>query len=223
MTQETMELIKKEEKIETPVVIQKPTTLPATQDITDKIVDSWNQMQRMAKAFEASGLMPDSLKGKFNDILVILQLSKEINIPPMQGIYGINVIQGKPSISPRLMLSLIYSRVPGCVIEFRENTAQKAEVYMSRSKDQKGFTSVWDTARATSMGLIGKDNYKKQPATMLKWRAVGEAAGTIFPDVVQGFYVTEELVDLEPSKPQPSTINTTVDVNEILEQSNAAS
>lgn len=219
MTQETMELVKTEEapKVEeNKVQVMKRAEVA---DITDRVIDSWNDMQRMAKAFSLSGLIPNSLQNKLNDVLVILQMAKELNIPPMQGICGINVIQGKPSIAPQMMLALIYQRVPNCVIEFRESTDKCARVYMSRNKDSTGFESVWDIPRASAMGLTGKDNYKKQPGTMLKWRAVGEAARTVFPDVIQGFYVHEELIDLEPSKPQgaiPTTGSVVVDVNDLI-------
>lgn len=222
--QESIET-KTEQRSETQVAVvdkKPPAVVEPKTDITDRVIESWNQMQRMAQAFSSSGLIPDALRGKFNDILVILQMSKELDIPPMQGICGINVIQGKPSIAPQMMLALIYQRVPGCVIEFRETTPTCAKVYMARSKEAKGFESVWDIPRATSMGLTNKDNYKKQPGTMLKWRAVGEAARTIFPDVVQGFYVREELIDLEPQSTSETAKQPAIDLNAVVAETKLA-
>jgi hypothetical protein len=46
---------------------------------------------------------------------------------------------------------------------------------------------------ATALQLTGKDNYKKQPATMLKWRAVAACARVVFPDVILGLYTPEEM------------------------------
>ena len=49
------------------------------------------------------------------------------------------------------------------------------------------------TGDAKTLGLAGKDNWKKQPATMLKWRAVSACARVVFPDVIQGMYTPEEI------------------------------
>jgi hypothetical protein len=48
-------------------------------------------------------------------------------------------------------------------------------------------------ADASAMGLVGKDNWKKQPVVMLKWRAISACCRVVFPDVIQGMYMTEEL------------------------------
>jgi hypothetical protein len=181
-----------------------------TGDITARVVDSWNDMQRMAQAFARSALVPAHLKGKFEDVLVILQMAKELDIPPMQAINGISVIQGKPCVSPELQIALVRSKCPEGVIRITvDETSLTASCFAAPAKDRldEGFTSTWNMARAKAMGLASKDNYLKQPLTMLKWRAVGEALRTIFPHVTKGLYNSEEAVDLggpHDSKPAPS-------------------
>lgn len=178
-------------------------------DITDVVVTSWEEMQRMAKAFSASALIPQHLQGKFTDVLVILQTAKEMNIAPMQALGGINVIKGKPSVSPELQLALIRSKCPDAFIKI-ETDDEKEEVRCtmapSKARMDEGFTSIWNMKRANQMGLAQNDNYKKQPLTMLRWRACGEAARTIFPHITRGFYNTEEALDLDgpPAKASPT-------------------
>jgi hypothetical protein len=177
-------------------------------DIKDVVVTSWEDMQRMANAFAKSALIPQHLHNKFNDVLVILQTAKELNIPPMQAINGINVIQGKPSISPELQLALIRSKIPDAFVKIEVDEAKvsvKCTMAPSKERIDESFTSTWDMNRAKAMGLENKDNYRKQPITMLKWRAVGECARTVFPHVTRGLYNTEEAVDLglvQSDKPQ---------------------
>jgi hypothetical protein len=43
------------------------------------------------------------------------------------------------------------------------------------------------------MNLINNDNYRKQPATMFRWRCSSMLARTVYPDVVAGVYDPEEL------------------------------
>lgn len=195
-------------------------TISLRTDIKDVVVTSWEDMQRMATAFSKSMLLPEHLRGpnKLADILVIMQTAKEIGIPPIQAINGIHCIKGKPSISPELQLAMIRAKAPDCFIKFDvDHKKQEVQCTMAPSRDRKdeSFTSVWDMERAKAMGLANNDNYKKQPMTMLKWRAAGEAARTIFPHITRGFYNTEEAFDLTltPPKSEPSLKELFADTN----------
>lgn len=182
------------------IEIKKEVATQSPSDITDMVVESWNDMRRIAAEFAKSSLIPSNLKDKPNDVLVILQQSKELGIGPIQGLSGINVIQGKPSVSPELQLALIRRDAPKAFISIDIDPEKlRVKCTMAPSKDRldEGFTSFWDMDRAKAMGLAEKDNYKKQPLTMLKWRAVGEAARTVFPHITKGLYNSEEAFDLE--------------------------
>lgn len=147
----------------------------------------------MAERMAQSKLIPYTLHKKPHDILIILQQGRELNIPPMQALNGINVIQGKPTVSPQLMLAMIYRGMPNALIEFDLNEKDSvAIVTMARAGGVNKYTSTWSLDRANKMGLTGKDNWKKQPMTMLKWRAVSDAARIVFPDIISGIYTTEE-------------------------------
>lgn len=156
---------------------------------------TWDDLVKRSEFLAKSQLIPEAIRGKPHDIAVILQMGNELGIDPMQAVNGINCIKGKPSVSPELAIALIRSRLPGAFIKFNEVSESKCSVTMARSKDDldQSFTSVWTMSRAQSMGLANNHNYKTQPGTMLKWRAVGEAARTVFPDLLKGIYVDEEL------------------------------
>ena len=56
------------------------------------------------------------------------------------------------------------------------------------------------------MGLSSKDNYKKQPATMLGWRAVTACARQACPEALYGVtYTADEMFDASPSRPSRHT------------------
>jgi hypothetical protein len=44
------------------------------------------------------------------------------------------------------------------------------------------------------MGLIGKDNWKKQFAVMAQWRALAANLRITFPDAISGLYLIEEMI-----------------------------
>jgi hypothetical protein len=178
-------------------------TVEPRQDIA---IQSWAELQERANFFAQSDLLPAALKKKPADVAIILQMGWELNIPPMQAINGITVIQGKPTVSPELCIALIYSRLPAATVEYIKTTESLAVVKITRdrSRPTESYTATWDDAKADKMGLLGKDNYKKQKGNMLKWRAVGEAAHAICPDILKGMYLTPEMQDVDPTPGEPS-------------------
>ena len=48
-------------------------------------------------------------------------------------------------------------------------------------------------ATAAQLGLADKDNWRKQPKVMRKWRAVAACARVVFSDVITGLYTPEEM------------------------------
>jgi hypothetical protein len=53
---------------------------------------------------------------------------------------------------------------------------------------------------AAAAGIINKDNWKNYPMNMYFARALANGAKWFCPDAISGFYIVEELQDLEPEK-----------------------
>lgn len=159
--------------------------------------DSLVLLEKRALTLSKSSILPEALRNKPADVLVILMMAFELDLPPMQAINGINVIYGRPTISPQLMIALIRRKIPGAIIKVEEGVLS-CECFMARSGSkedmEQGYRACWDIGRAATMGLGSKDNYKKQPKTMLRWRAVGEAGRMIFPDILSGLYFPDEMI-----------------------------
>ena len=59
------------------------------------------------------------------------------------------------------------------------------------------------------MGLTSKDNYKKQPGTMLQWRAISAVARLACPEALYGVaYTADELGDTNPAGTEPKQSGT---------------
>lgn len=160
------------------------------------IAHNVNDLLVLAGSLAKSGLMPNGLT-KPEAILAIALKGQELGIGPMAAIAGITVIQGKPVVSPQLMLSLVERS--GKLEDWKvvEESDQQVVVEFTR----KGRTPVrksFSMKDAQQMGLATKDNWKKQPRTMMQWRAISAAVRLAFPDVIDGCYTAEELgVDME--------------------------
>lgn len=160
---------------------------------------AFETMMAEAKTFVDSGFLPRGVNTPAKAV-AIMTMSKELGIGYWTGFNGINVISGKPTISPQLMLALIYKRHPNAVIDIKGD-AKACTVFMQRKDGQshsETFT-IEDAAKIRTkeddkqISLTEKYNWRQQPAVMLKWRAVAACARVIFPDVIMGFYTPEEI------------------------------
>lgn len=150
----------------------------------------WTVMENHAKALVASGFLPNSVN-TYQKTVAIMSLGRELGIGAWAALNGINVIQGKPTVSPQLMLAMINRSGQ---LEDMEISADPdgATVTMKR-KGRTAHTETFTVKDAHALGLTGKDNYKKQAATMLKWRAVAACARVVFSDVILGLYTPDEM------------------------------
>lgn len=152
----------------------------------------WADMKNMAQVFVRSGLLPNTVNTP-EKALVIMMQGRELGIPPMQAFSKISVIQGKPTLGAELQLSLVRNRYPNAKIIFKAMTKKECVIQAARPGDEsQEFSFTWDDAVA--MNLTGKDNWKKMPKNMLKWRCVSDMCRTLFPECLSGAsYTPEEL------------------------------
>lgn len=168
-------------------------------------IQNWDDLMRISDFFSKSALIPTHLRQKPADIAIILMKGAELGFQAMQAMDSIDVINGKPALKPEAQMALIYQKFPGLHLAIvQDEKAVSVTVEMGRVNGTPTFTTTWSLARARQMGLDQKDNYKKQPLTMLKWRALGEAARTVFPDITRGLYNTEEASDFKAPGAQAS-------------------
>jgi hypothetical protein len=150
------------------------------------------EIHDLGKTLIASGLLPNTVRTPEAAVAIILK-GRELGLPVMQSFEAIDNIQGKPTLKPQAMLALIHASPycagvtveagdDGCTVTMRRRNAEGV------IEHSETFTKQ-DTDR---LGLSTKDNYKKQPRTMYKWRAVAACARVIFPDVIQNMLTPEE-------------------------------
>ncbi len=139
-----------------------------------------------------SGLLPDSYRGKPENILVALGYAEALGLAPMIAIQQINVIKGKPSMSAQLMASL--ARRAGHKLRITKVDGGVWAQLVRRDDPDHVFRAHWDMNRAKAAGLTGKGGqWSSDPMTMLKWRAITEVVREACPEVLAGAYSSDEL------------------------------
>jgi hypothetical protein len=164
----------------------------------------WTVMREQAAMLVKTGFLPESIKTPEQAVAIILQ-GREIGIPTMAALQTINVIKGKPTVSPQLMLALIYRSKQVETLAIEEETETRCVVLMKRKGQpahresftiedaRKITTSEYENGQKKSVPLADKYNWRSMPKTMLKWRAIAACSRVVFPDVVLGLYTPEEM------------------------------
>lgn len=150
----------------------------------------WSVMVQQADVLVKSGLLPQSVNNA-QKAIAIMMLGQELGIGAWAALNGVNVIQGKTTVSPQLMLALINRSGQLKDMEIEE-TKDACKVTMHRGS-RTPYVYMFTMENAKEMGLAGKDNWKKQPGIMMKWRAVAGCARIAFPDIILGMYTPEEM------------------------------
>jgi hypothetical protein len=150
---------------------------------------------KLSKTLAESKIVPLMFQGKPADIFATLALGAELGFKPMASLNSIVVIQGQATLKAQTQLALARSRLPELKVAIKTNEIDFVEVTISNKGES--YTALWNDQKATAMGLIGKDNYRKQKITMYRWRAISEALRVICPDVLQGLMAYEEFIDVD--------------------------
>lgn len=140
----------------------------------------------------ANTSLAGAYRGKRDEIVAVVLAGHELGLQPMTSLKSIDVIQGQPALRAHAMRGLLQAN--GHEIELVEST----DTYCKMRGRRKGAVDwqvvEWDIPRVQRMGLLGKDQWKKQPKTMLVARATGEISRLVASDALHGMpYAAEEL------------------------------
>lgn len=171
---------------------------PTDRPFRDSPLVQWayeaRQAAQVAESLAKTSFVPQSLRGKPFDVAAAILAGQELGLPPMATLRSVDVIQGTPGLRAHAMRGLVQSK--GHEIELVDATPAKC-VMRGRRKGAENWQQVeWTIERAQQLGLTNKDQWRKQPQTMLIARATGEICRLIASDVLYGMpYAAEELSD----------------------------
>lgn len=154
------------------------------------VESEWAIMREQAAYLVRSGFMPKAIKTP-EQALAIMLMGRELGIGPTAAINSINVIDGKPSVSAQLALAL-FIRSGKCEEIDVKGDASACMVTLKR-KSQPAHSETFTMQDAERLGLSTKDNWRRQPAVMLKWRAVMACLRIVAPDILSGLYSPDEM------------------------------
>ena len=164
---------------------------PAAFDLSPQTFD---QALTFAGYLADSDMVPKDFKGKPGNCLVAIQWGMEIGLKPLQAMQNIAVINGRPSLWGDAVIALARNS-PVCEYIIEEDDGSTATCRVKRRGESEQFRT-FSMADAKLAGLVGKQGpWTQYPRRMRQMRARAFAIRDVFPDVLKGLPVAEEVMD----------------------------
>jgi hypothetical protein len=172
----------------------QPSPAPANVVALMEWAQSAQAAHEVATSLVQSSFVPQAFRGKPHEATAAILAGLELGLNPMAALRAFDVIQNAAAPKAITLRAVVQSR--GHDIWVDESTGSRAIVKGRRAGSDRVQESVWTLDRARGLGLLGKDNWKKQPGAMLVARATSEVCRLIASDAILGLpYTSEELAD----------------------------
>lgn len=173
---------------------------------------SFDELLRWAEMAARTHQVPRDYQGRPDDIVLAVQFGAEVGLRPLQSLWSIVTINGRPSIYGDAMLALCkthpaYVSIEETLIGAGEKMEARCVVVRRR---EPAFVSTYSVDDAKTAKLWGKKGASGQdtpwitnPKRMLQFRARGFALRDAFPDKLRGLISAEEASDYTPLPETP--------------------
>lgn len=165
---------------------------------------TFEQALTLANYLADSDLVPKDYRGKPGNCLIAIQWGSELGLKPLQALQNIAQINGRPALWGDAVIALVRSS-PLCEYVQESDDGHTATCRAKRRGEAEHIaTFSMDDARIA--GLQGKQGpWTQYPKRMRQMRARAFALRDVFPDVLRGMPVAEEVFDTPTNVIDPST------------------
>jgi hypothetical protein len=168
-----------------------------------------NEEIAFANTVAGGNLLPRAYQNNPANVVIAVNLGQSMGLSPAESLYRINVINGKPTASAELIAAQVRKAGHKLRIKKDEKNLSVTATIVRCDDPDYPISVTRDASWAKQMGLASKDNYRKQPLTMLTWRAITAAAREACPEALYGVaYTPDEMHDFD--RPEPRRVDAQV-------------
>ncbi|HAL21217.1 MAG TPA: hypothetical protein DCP40_00555 [Stenotrophomonas sp.] len=177
-------------------LVQQPVTAAPAQPRQqfDLSPQTFEQALTFCDYLADSDLVPKDFKGKPANCLIAIQWGAELGLKPLQALQNLAIINGRPALWGDAVIALVRSS-PLCeyITEGDDGATAVCRV-KRRGESEEVRTFSMDDAKVA--GLLGKSGpWTQYPKRMRQMRARAFALRDVFPDVLRGMPIAEEIMD----------------------------
>lgn len=173
------------------------TALARVESSADADLAALPQLMQLAKTLlTARGLIPEALKTE-GQVLAVILAGRELGVPPMAALRGINVVRGKVGFDYSLAIGLLekHGYNPEWLTSATDATRQVLR--LKRPGAATPHEQEFTRAMAEQAQLWNSSEpWKKHPTVMLRARCVGQAMRSYAGGIFAGAYVGDEIEEV---------------------------
>lgn len=165
--------------------------------------DNFIMATQMAKAFSESTIVPREYQGNYANGLVAIDMANRLHTSPLTVMQNLDVIQGRPAWRATFLIAMINSSGKyDMELQFEESKDKNGKPYSCTCWTEKNGRKV--TGIEVTMEMAEKEGWTKKngskwltmPQVMLRYRAASFFARMNCPELSNGLYTTDEVVEI---------------------------
>jgi hypothetical protein len=173
-------------------------------------------MQRAAKAFAASTLVPQQYQGNLPNCIIALEMASRMGASPLMVAQNLYIVHGRPGWSSQFLIASFNQCGRFSAIRYewsgdkgKDSWGCKAWAVELSTKDKIEGPTV-TMRQAKDEGWYDKKGSKWQtlPELMLMYRAAGFMVRTHAPEIAMGLQTSEEIHDVYDAEPESYSVTT---------------
>lgn len=209
--------------------LPEPTYRPGTHldMLTDKPL--FEHMQRVARMFAESQLVPQHLRGKVPDCFIALHIARRLDEDPLTLMQNIYIVSGKAGWMTQYMIARANKsgRLQGPIRWRSTGQGESLEVtaFATLTADGEEISATASMAMAKAEQWTRNPKYTSMPEHMLRWRSATMLVRLYMPEIMLGLPSAQELEDggelieqvdgsYAPAPPQRSDFQPGVEVSD---------
>jgi hypothetical protein len=160
------------------------------------VINTLDEALRIAEIIAKSSFCPKAFVGKPGDVLVCMQMGKEVGLKPLQSLQNIAVINGRPSLWGDGMLAVCRQASNFDYIHETFDEVSMTATCKAKRHGEPEVVRTFSRKDAEVARLWGKEGpWKNYPNRMLQMRARGFCLRDAFADALRGIISSEEADD----------------------------
>lgn len=165
---------------------------------------AFEMLQRQAKMFSSSSLVPKEFQGNIANCAIGISIAKRLNADPFMVLQNVDIIHGRPSFRATFLIAMVNAAGRFEPLQFRmEGTEGKLDRSCIAWTKSKADGAILESPKITlemakSEGWSTKSGSKwiTMPELMLRYRAAAFFARLYAPDITLGMMTAEEAQDV---------------------------
>ena len=162
-------------------------------------------IQRVAKMFSESQLVPTAFQKNLPNVVVALEMSQRIGASPLMVMQNLNIIHGKPSFGSSFMIATVNACGKFSPLRFAQVGERDTDDWgcyaTAKSKvdaaECRGVTVTLGIAKAEGWVSKNGSKWKTMPELMLQYRAATWWVRMFAPELLMGFPTVDEAEDIK--------------------------